>query len=50
MKVEIFYDAKFKHCKNFKSHVRGKPVEFLIKANPLFKGGRTLACDKFILN
>lgn len=50
MKIEIIYDAKCKHCVNFKSNGRGKTSECLIKSKPLFKGGNTLACDKFKLN
>lgn len=49
MKIEIIYDAKCKHCVNFKSNGRGKTSECLIKSKPLFKGGNTLACDKLNL-
>lgn len=46
-KIEVHYDAKCKHCSNWKSNGRGKPSECLIKAKPLYRGKDTPACDKF---
>ena len=50
MKIEIFYDAKCKDCVNFKSNGRFKQSECLLNQKHLWKGGKTLACDKFKLN
>lgn len=48
MKVEIYYDAKCKHCRNFERNGRGKKSTCALKHQLNF-GEKTKACDDFKL-